>query len=161
MRAEYRSIVMAERQRLPFRIAWITLPADRNTEDAARARARAERLARAARRGADFAELARQHSSDVDTRKMGGLLPRMKPGQLPGALDRVVLSMQVGEVSSPIRVGNQLVVVQLIEREQSQLPPYEEARVELQNRVYLQKMDKARRRWLDQLRRRTHVEIRL
>jgi peptidyl-prolyl cis-trans isomerase SurA len=72
-----------------------------------------------------------------------------------------VAGLEVGEVSAPVRVGEQLYVVSLIERDESQLPSYEEAQMELQNRVYLQKMDQARRRWLDQLRNRTHVEIRL
>jgi peptidyl-prolyl cis-trans isomerase SurA len=163
LKAEYRSIVKSERQRLGFRVAWITLalPETANSTQTAQVRALADRIARQARAGSDFATLAREHSTDASTRDVGGLLPRMKPGQLPPALDRVVAGLEVGEVSAPVRVGEQLYVVSLIERDESQLPSYEEAQMELQNRVYLQKMDQARRRWLDQLRNRTHVEIRL
>jgi peptidyl-prolyl cis-trans isomerase SurA len=163
LRSEYRAIVSSERKRLAFRVAWITLkmPNDARTEQLAKIRAYGERLARQARTGTDFSALAREHSTDEQTRDVGGLLPRMKPGQLPPALDRVVQAMDIGEVSSPVRVGDRLFVINLIEREESQLPSYEEAQMELQNRVYLRKMDEARRRWLDQLRRRTHVEIRL
>ncbi len=163
LRSEYHAVVKSERKQLAFRVAWITLtmPNDARTERVAKVRARGERIVRQARAGTDFATLARKHSTDDKTRDVGGLVPRMKPGQLPPALDRVVEAMEVGEVSSPVRVGNQFFIVNLIEREESQLPSYEEAQMELQNRVYLRKMDQARRRWLDQLRRRTHVEIRL
>jgi len=163
LRAEYRSIVNSERQGLAFRVAWITLAIapKAGPGEVAEVRELGEQIARRIREGADFAALAREYSTDATTRDAGGLLPRMKPGQLPRALDRIVGSMDVGEVSSPVRVGNRLYVLRLIEREDSQLPTYEEAQGELQNRVYLRKMDLARRRWLDQLRRRTHVEIRL
>ena len=92
---------------------------------------------------------------------MGGLLGRLKPGQLPSVVDRVVLGMEVGEVSAPLRVGDDLVIVKLVERAESDLPTFADARDELSERVYMDKMDKARRRWLDSLRRRTHVEVRL
>jgi peptidyl-prolyl cis-trans isomerase SurA len=163
LRAEYRSIVTGERQGLAFRVAWITLPVAPTAEpsEVAEVRELGERIARQVREGGDFAALARKYSTDAKTRDSGGLLPRMKPGQLPRALDRIVESMDVGEVSAPVRIGDRLYVIHLVEREDSQLPSYEEAQAELQNRVYLRKMDQARRRWLDQLRRRTHVEIRL
>jgi peptidyl-prolyl cis-trans isomerase SurA len=156
LRAAYRDLVMQERRRLAFRLAWVTI-------DTARTNASelAERIAEQAQAGADFAELARRYSSDADTRKVGGLLPTQKPGSLPASLDRAALGLDVGEVSSPLRLGSHFVVLKLVERQQSQLPDFEEARSELGERVYLEKMTKARQHWLDGLRRRTHVEVRL
>jgi hypothetical protein len=52
-------------------------------------------------------------------------------------------------------------VLELVEREESSLPAYDEARNELANRVYMEKMTQARRSWLDNLRRQQHVEVRL
>ncbi len=162
LQTEYRSIVKQERQRQAFRVAWITLKVpDADPASVAKVRARAEEISGQARAGSEFAALAREHSAEKRSREIGGLQPRMKPGELPPALDRVVQAMDVGEISAPVRAGNKLYVIHLIEREESQLPSYDDARMELQNRVYLRKMDEARRRWLDQLRRRTHVEIRL
>lgn len=159
-RAEYRQIVREERARLGFRIAWVVLDAS----DAARekaTRALADRITREARGGADFAGLAREHSVDRRTRERGGLLGRTTPGRLPAPIDRAVLALEVGEVSAPIRNGKELVIVKLIERDEGELPTYDEALAELQNRVYLRKMEKARRSWLDGLRRQSHVEVRL
>ena len=163
MRAEYHSLVAAERQHLAFRAAWIKLRSPRRASPARLAARRelAERITRQARSGADFAALAREYSDDPATRETGGLLARTEPGQLPGALDRVLMALDVGEVAAPVRVGDELVIVKLVERDASELPSFEEAAAELENRVYLLKMDQARRRWLNQLRRQTHVEIRL
>jgi parvulin-like peptidyl-prolyl isomerase len=52
-------------------------------------------------------------------------------------------------------------ILKLLEREASTLPDFEEAREELAQRVYLEKMTQARRTWLDSLRRQQHVEVRL
>jgi parvulin-like peptidyl-prolyl isomerase len=73
----------------------------------------------------------------------------------------VLLQLGPGEVSAPVRVGDQLVVAKLLGRQESELPTFEEARAELNETVYLDKMNKARRRWLDVLRKRANVEIRL
>ncbi len=163
VRTAYRRIVVGERKKLPFRAAWIKIRAPRSLGERALTarRALADRVASMARNGADFSQLASRYSDDTKTRKMGGLLGRLKPGKLPPVVDRVVLGMEVGEVSPPLRVGDDLVVVKLLERAASDLPSFQDARDELSERVYMNKMDKARRRWLDSLRRRTHVEVRL
>jgi len=48
-----------------------------------------------------------------------------------------------------------------LSRDPTQLPTLEEAKSELVERVYSDKMGLARRRWLDGLRKQMHVEIRL
>jgi len=53
------------------------------------------------------------------------------------------------------------VILKLIERAPSSIPPYAHARGQLRERVYMEKMARARRHWLDSLKRRTHVDIRL
>ena len=153
LRSAYRRIVLEERRKLPFRAAWIRIGTAR--------RALAESISERARAGADFASLARAHSEDTATREAGGVLGRLRPGQLHPTLDRLAMSLEVGEVSTPVRAGDALFIVRMIERDESNLPSFEESRAELSERVYLEKMAKARRHWLDSLRRQTHVEVRL
>lgn len=159
LKTTYRRIVMSERRRLSYRAAWIRINAIRGPKGKA-GRALAKRVAKQASQGADFAELARRYSDDPRTRELGGLLGRVKPGALPPAIDKVVMRLEVGQVTRPVRVGDAVYVVKLLEREPSQLPSFNDARNELRQRVYAEKMDRARRHWLDGLRRRTHVEIR-
>lgn len=163
VRAEYQRIVMEERSRLPFRAAWIVLdiPRSLSQKEQQAAIRDAERISLEARGGKDFATLARLHSDDDATKDMGGSLGQLTPGRLPVPVDKVLLGLSVGETSAPIRNGDQLVVVKLLERGESALPSYQEAQEELYNRVYMYKMDRARQRWLEGLRRRTHVEVRL
>ena len=163
LRSAYQGIVVEERRKLPFRAAWVVIEAPRalTRNELERRRKLAEHVAAQARAGTHFGALARTYSQDPHTREAGGLLPPMVPGRLPEGLDRVALGLEVGEVSTPIRVDDNLVVLTVVERQPSKLPSFDEARRELAERVYLEKMNKARRHWLDGLRRRTHVEIRL
>jgi peptidyl-prolyl cis-trans isomerase SurA len=163
MRNAYKRIAHEERRKLEFRAAWvrIQIPPGGGTTGAAEQREVATRVADRARNGADFSELALQYSTDPATREQGGLLAPMRPGELPQDIDNVLLGMEPGDVSAPLRLGDAWLVIKLIERAPSQLPDYDKAKPQLQTRVYAEKMDTARRQWLDGLRKRTHVDMRL
>jgi len=163
MRNAYKRIAHEERRKLEFRAAWIRfqIPPGGGTTAAAQQREVATRVADQARKGSDFSDLALQHSTDPATRDQGGLLAPMHPGELPQDIDNVLLGMEPGDVSAPLRLGDAWLVIKLIERAASQLPEYDKAKPQLQSRVYAEKMDTARRQWLDGLRKRTHVDIRL
>lgn len=163
LRQAYRRIVVNDRKKREFRGAWIEIhaPLQSSQSQLAARRQLANRVDRLARQGVAFNELARRYSDDKKTAKMGGLLARMKPAQLSPPVEQAVLGLAVGEVSAPIRVGDDLVIVKVLERDPSDLPTFDEAREELSQRVYLQKMNKARQRWLAGLRKQTHVETRL
>ncbi|HWO09749.1 MAG TPA: peptidylprolyl isomerase, partial [Polyangiaceae bacterium] len=163
LRAAYKRNATEERRKLEFRAAWIRFQIQPGAGSAGAATQRdlAARVAARAQAGADFGQLARTYSTDVATRELGGLLAPMRPGELPAEVDSVLLGMEPGEVSAPVRLGDAWLVLQLVERAPSQLPEYERAKPQLQTRVYAEKMDVARRQWLDSLRKRTHVDIRL
>jgi peptidyl-prolyl cis-trans isomerase SurA len=162
MRGTYRRLQQEERRKLEFRAAWIRLQIPPGSTDAAaKVHETAAQLSARARAGADFAALARGYSSDASTRDQGGLLAPMQPGELPPEVDAALANLEVGEVTQPLRQGDAWLVLKLVERAASQLPEYEKAKPQLQSRVYAEKMETTRRQWLDSLRKRTHVDIRL
>jgi len=156
LKVAYRKLVQEERQRLTLHVAWIRIPGGVDGSG----RALAERIAEAAR-VQDFAGLARQFSQDRATKDVGGVLPQDKVADLPAPVARASLALEVGEASTPIRLDDDYVIVRVNSREASQLPSFEDARRELGDRVYMDKMGQARRTWLDGLRRQNHVEVRL
>lgn len=162
-RVAYQTLVHDERKQLGFQAAWIRISAPRalSPQRLKERRTEIERIVADAKSGVPFEELARRHSEDPATRSRGGMLGSLRPGQLPAAVDAVSFGLDVGEVSDPIRVGDDFVILKVIARDKSQLPSYAEARQELSQRVYMEKMGKARRHWLEGLRRQTHVEVRL
>ncbi len=158
VRHTYRDIVLQERKSLSFSAAWILLrPQPQSTPVAELANS----IVRSVREGHDFADLARQYSSDKKTARKGGELGRFAPGKLPMAIEHALISLEPGDITMPIKIGDSYVIARLLSRDPSQLPTLEEAKAELVERVYSDKMGQARRRWLDGLRRQMHVEIRL
>lgn len=159
LKAEYARLTLDERRELPVRLAVVRIqlaPGERQ-----RARALADSIVAQARSGADFGALSEQHSSDSATRDARGELAPVKVTQLPKEIGQLVLGLSPGDVSAPVESDGVLVVVKLLERPESSLPAFESVLPQLEQRVQLQKMDAARRNWLDSLRKTTHIEIRL
>jgi peptidyl-prolyl cis-trans isomerase SurA len=163
IQATYQRLLRQERAELEFRAAQIVLAvpngADKQTLD--RQRALANQLQSRANAGEDFSELVRAYSQDEASKRSGGLLPPQKPIEMPEPIARAVMNLDLGRASRPIRYNDSIIVLKLIERAPSSLPPYEQAKGQLRERVYMEKMAKARRHWLDNLKRRTHVDVRL
>ena len=80
---------------------------------------------------------------------------------LPAALEKVALKLQPGKISEPFRFNEGVVVMTLISRQPSRYPSFEAARAEMMQRVRADKLSKAKKKWLTDLRRRTHVDVRL
>ena len=156
LKAAYKKLVLEERQRLALRVAYIRIPAGADGSG----RALAERVADAAHLQ-DFSTLARTFSQDRSTRDNGGLLPQDKLTDLPAGIARIAIGLNAGESSPAIRLDDDYVIVRVASRDATQLPSFDDARRELGDRVYMDKMAQARRTWLDGLRRQNHVEVRL
>ena len=62
----------------------------------------AEAIVAEARGGADFAELARQHSEDEGTKELGGDLGPISPGQMVPEFEGAAYALDQGEISDPV-----------------------------------------------------------
>jgi peptidyl-prolyl cis-trans isomerase SurA len=93
----------------------VSLPSNASPEQIAEARTRAEDLHRQLREGADFANLAIGYS-DGQQALEGGDLGWRRAGQLPTLFAEVVLAMQVGQISEPIRSSSGFHLLMLAEK---------------------------------------------
>lgn len=71
------------------------------------------------------------------------------------------MPLLAGQVTDPIRIGDDLVILQIVERQPSRYPGYEEAKPQMLQRLQTEILEKVKRQWLDELKGRTHVEVRL
>ncbi len=98
-----------------YRVAEIFLAVD-NPADEEDVRATANGLLQELGRGASFQALARQFSQSA-TAAVGGDLGFVFAGELEPAIDDVLSTLSVGEVSSPIRGVSGYTIIALVERE--------------------------------------------
>ncbi|MHB1281203.1 MAG: peptidylprolyl isomerase [Acidithiobacillus sp.] len=116
------------------------------------AEARAQDIQQALQNGTRFSELARNYSQDSSTAAGGGEMGWVAPGQLPDSLERTLVTLQPGGVSSPIREGDAIYI--LHSQAQRQQPVEEKqimaaARMQLYNRIVHERMDEWQRRIRD------------
>lgn len=109
--------------------------------------------------GADFAELARLHSEDPSA-SQGGDLGWVSPGDTVPQFERVMESLQPGEVSEPVKTPLGWHLIQVLERRTGDMPK-ERERVLARQSIKARKADEAYEEWLRQLRDQAYVEVRL
>ncbi|MDI3282371.1 peptidylprolyl isomerase [Polyangium sp. 15x6] len=174
VKAMYERTLREERKRRDYRPAWIVLqivPGSSPEAIAERKKLAAELVARA-RAGEDFAALARAYSDETNTREAGGDLgirapvgsPQAQQGQRPALapdFENAVMPLEPGQVSDVVQVEKGLVIMKLVSRQPSRYTTYEAAKGEMVQRLQTEILEKAKRKWLDELKKRTHLDVRL
>ncbi len=102
-------------------------------QDEAEVEARAAELAVEARGGADFAELAREHSEDEATAENGGDLGLFGRGRMVAEVEAAAFEMDVDAVSDPIRSAIGFHVLRVTEKQEETRQPLEEVREAIEN----------------------------
>jgi len=83
------------------------------------AREKAASIADRLRKGGDFAAIAKADSDDVNSGARGGELGMLRPGQLGSSLEGPIDTLQINEVSQPIRSPYGFHIFQVTGREVS------------------------------------------
>lgn len=124
----------------------------------AEARARIEEARRRALAGEDFGRLAREYSESPSASRGGdlGFFPR---GRMLPEFEEVVFSLPVGEISPVFETPHGLNLVNVLERRQAAVRPYEEVKTELLMVLARERKDLALRKRVEELRARADVRI--
>ncbi|MBN1770998.1 MAG: peptidylprolyl isomerase [Deltaproteobacteria bacterium] len=163
VRRAYRQIVRASRSEDTFEAAQVLVqvPAGASAIEVQRLEERAEAVARRAREGEDFGELARDFSDDPATAAVDGSLGTLRRGDLPASLDEELVMLDVGEVAGPVRGPEGFYVLKLVAGRITGVRSFEEARRGIENQIMERMMQRQEDVFLANLRRKTHVERRL
>jgi peptidyl-prolyl cis-trans isomerase D len=100
-------------------------------EEVAKIKIRAEELLKQIRQGADFAELAKKNSEDTASAVKGGDLDWVMRGQTVKAFEEAAFSMKPKETSNVITTEYGFHIVQVLEKQEARLRPFEEAKTQL------------------------------
>jgi len=96
-------------------------------------------------KGKYFDDVARMMSDDAYSAAIGGFLGFVDQGSFAPALEAAIRELQVGEVSRPVRGPNGYHVFKLLDRQSAR------------DKLYRQKFDAERTRWLSELRTRAYT----
>ena len=127
----YRDRRFRRREAVKFSQIFIPAPAEGTSpEDQAAARKQLEDVLKQAREGADFAELAKQHSKDGSAAQ-GGDMGFVGRGQLVSALDTALFALKQGEVTDIVESALGLHLLKAVERQEDEVKELEDVREEI------------------------------
>lgn len=130
----------------------------KDPEQVKEAEKKAADLAARARKGEDFAELARKNS-DGPTAKEGGVQDYIQRSQLIKEIADVLFKMKRNEISDPILTKFGYKVLKLEEKHEAGLQPVEKVSDQISNALYMQRLTPVLREYLTQAREQAFVEI--
>jgi peptidyl-prolyl cis-trans isomerase SurA len=124
------------------------------------AREQIQNLRRQIQQGEDFAELAREYSSDESTANLGGLLDWFPAGAYGAQIQETIDALEPGEVSEPFRSARGWHLVKLLDVRRTDRTE-ETLRSEAREMLMQRKSEDEVERFMRQLRSEAFVEIRL
>ncbi len=134
------------------------LPETPSPEVVDQAQAKANQVYQLLQKGGKFDDLAKQYSNGP-TAANGGDLEYFKRGTLSKELEGKVFDMQVGQVTEPIRTNQGFVLLKVTEHQTAGVPPLKEVESQIQEQIYLSKMQPALREYLTKLREEAYIDI--
>lgn len=137
----------------------IFIPADaKNKAARTKARAQLESLKNEIAQGGDFAQLAKDHSQGPEAAE-SGLIGWVKRGDLVGNLDTTAFSLGVGDVSDIIETEFGFHLLKVEAREAAGSQTFDEARTQIEPILRQKYAEDRYNKWIDDLRRRSHVRV--
>jgi peptidyl-prolyl cis-trans isomerase SurA len=132
---------------------------DPNSEEAvAQAKAKADAIYSQLAKGAKFDEVAKANSGGP-TAAQGGDLEYFKRGTLSKQLEDQVFALKAGQFTEPIRTNQGWVILKVTEHQSEGIPTLKEVEPQIQERLYMSKMQPALREYLTKLRENAYIDI--
>jgi len=113
----------------------VTLSATVGEAEQTQALAKIEGFRKQVTGGADFAQLAKQHSEDAGSADNGGDLGLIERGLFHPEFERAVLALKAGEVSKPVRTKDGYHLIKITSLKPEQRKPFAEVRDSLDKQL--------------------------
>ena len=134
------------------------LPETPSPEAVAQAQAKADQIYDMLKKGGNFDELAKKYSNGP-TAAVGGDLEYFKRGTLSKDLETQVFQLTAGQYTQPIRTNQGFVILKVTEHQKAGVPPLKEVENQINEQIYVQKMQPALREYLTKLREDAYIDI--
>jgi peptidyl-prolyl cis-trans isomerase C len=89
--------------------------------------------------GADFAQVAKESSTDSGSKEQGGLLGYFTKGQMVPEFDDAVFKMQEGQVSEPVKTNFGWHIIKLEDRRRKEPPSFDSVKATIMNSLVVRK----------------------
>lgn len=130
----------------------LRVPPGGDAQQEAGVRAEAEQVLERLRAGADFAEMAREHSDDP-TATAGGDLGWISRGRMVEGFDEVAFALEEGELSDVVRTPFGFHIIMVEGRREGRVRPFDEVRAQIEQRLAWERAEERAAEIADEIRR--------
>lgn len=102
----------------------------------------AKKISEELKGGADFAELAKQHSGDQGSKENGGLLGYFGKGRMVPQFEQAAFALKPGEISEPVQSQFGWHIIKVENRRQKPPPSFEEVKPQIMGTLIHQRAQK-------------------
>jgi parvulin-like peptidyl-prolyl isomerase len=113
-----------------------------------------------ARKGEDFAELARNYSKGPEA-SGGGVLGFFKPKEMRPELEEVVFKLKPGEISDPVKSLDGIHILRVSERKGGEPKPFGEVQNRIRDEMMQAEAERQFQEWMKALKAKAYIEIKL
>lgn len=100
--------------------------------------------------GADFAELAKEYSTDEGTKENGGELGFFARGTMVTEFEDVAFTLPVNEISDPVKTDYGYHIIKMEEKKEAKEANFEDSKAEIKETLIDQKMETEYSTWLEE-----------
>jgi foldase protein PrsA len=108
--------------------------------------------------GADFAELAKEYSTDEGTKENGGELGFFAKGTMVTEFDDVAFTLPVNEISDPVKTDYGYHIIKVEEKKEAKEANFDDSKKEIKETLIQQKMETEYSTWLEEKKKDYNIE---
>lgn len=101
--------------------------------------------------GEDFAELAKEYSTDTATAEAGGDLGYFGKGEMQAAFEEAAFSLEVNTISNPVQTDYGYHIIKVVDHKQAQEANFEDSKADVKEAIMQEKMQTEYTTWVEEL----------
>lgn len=129
--------------------------------DSARVLSLADSLYQRLKNGADFVQVVKSYSQDEDSKKKGGELDWLPLAQLPEELKDKISQAEIGQIVPPVVAEGGVYILKVLDKKKQRKLSLEDDYDTIKDLARRKKASDEIMKWIDTLKERTYVEVRI